>query len=903
MTVENQLPLQHFTANGNTKTFAINFAVEGKDNIKVTANGEVVTVDAYSYDNLTKAVVFNIAPVVDTAITIERVTSLDRSISYATYNNSFRPETLNYDLDRIIRILQEQGYTDAVVINDLAQEIYERSQQNSELRGQIEDHSLSLITIQTIQQEETNKRINGDNEVALAARAYTDFMLTMNNTNPSIFSGIADNIVITETGETQRQINSKNVSNVASIYELSLINKPKENQIVFVSSYHINLNKGGGLFIYKSSKKNVYDGVVNFNGWVRIGHDNKVSITDAGAKGDGVTDDQPFISTAYEYLNSIGGGTLYIPNGTYLINTVNYATDGTLNQQFAFPIYNNIQILGESREKAIFRMANGVIYKDLMRANLGCALFADAHLAVKIKNFSLKNFKVDMNGINNTIVNLPTTGGIDQSVQQAVFPMLYIFDYYGSENVIVDNVWVHQNSGMNSIYIGHKSTNTIIQNCLFTDHSDYITGNQLIKDHSTIYIGGFGNKVLNNSFVMGHDAVLTLNPRTKISYISTAIEAHGVGTIVSGNYVDGYGAPFLAASTEWYNGEDILFTGNIALGCQLGFSFNSYRGQLKAMFTNNRVFTRKEKASRSDNNLRFAHAAVESMGAINTIEDRTSAYSEIFVLNNYFEQEVATDWDSSDNYINSCQNIKEVKLYVSKGNTFKNYKGAALDILVHRDHLQSELIVEGNTYINCGNSTDYSVYRGAYIFEGINRTTEEGFKYGVLKSLHINNEHFSTCSYGVLITQIGQMLARNVTAKGIEYMGNFIPPFLSNTGIDYDFGQRVHVEYTTNGRVLPLQDLANYKGLSGSVQLKNWSDNVDYNDLQILEYQKTSYYTWNANLTTPYTPTEQEEVTPFPKKTGDRHRLVSPQLGQFSEYLCSDNGTQLVWVGIGKVGV
>lgn len=35
MTVENTNPIQHFTANGVTTTFAIQFAVEGKDNIKV----------------------------------------------------------------------------------------------------------------------------------------------------------------------------------------------------------------------------------------------------------------------------------------------------------------------------------------------------------------------------------------------------------------------------------------------------------------------------------------------------------------------------------------------------------------------------------------------------------------------------------------------------------------------------------------------------------------------------------------------------------------------------------------------------------------------------------------------------------------------------------------------------
>lgn len=220
MTVVNQQPIQEFIANGLITEFAINFASEGKGNLKVTANNETVTTNDYSYDKLSNSIVFSTAPIAGTSIMIQRTTSLDRSINYQTYDNSFRPEILNYDLDRIIRILQEQGYTDSILINDLAQEIYERSLQNAELKGQIENHTLNLATIQCIQQDEINKRIAGDQQVALDARAYTDFMLTMNNTTPSIFSGIADNIVITETGDTQRQLNDKSKVKLSRIVYL-----------------------------------------------------------------------------------------------------------------------------------------------------------------------------------------------------------------------------------------------------------------------------------------------------------------------------------------------------------------------------------------------------------------------------------------------------------------------------------------------------------------------------------------------------------------------------------------------------------------------------------------------------------------------------------------------------------
>ncbi|MDC5554940.1 phage tail fiber protein, partial [Acinetobacter baumannii] len=79
--------------------------------------------DSYSYDPLTNSVVFNVAPIEGTEITIERVTTLERSISYETYNNSFRPETLNYDLDRIWHVLQEQNVIDAEILARIKDEI------------------------------------------------------------------------------------------------------------------------------------------------------------------------------------------------------------------------------------------------------------------------------------------------------------------------------------------------------------------------------------------------------------------------------------------------------------------------------------------------------------------------------------------------------------------------------------------------------------------------------------------------------------------------------------------------------------------------------------------------------------------------------------------------------------
>jgi hypothetical protein len=56
-----------------------------------------------------------------------------------------------------------------------------------------------------------------------------------------------------------------------------------------------------------------------------------ISVQDFGAVGDGVTDDSPAFQAAADYLDSVSGGRLYIPSGSYLLNsTVNFAFSSIL---------------------------------------------------------------------------------------------------------------------------------------------------------------------------------------------------------------------------------------------------------------------------------------------------------------------------------------------------------------------------------------------------------------------------------------------------------------------------------------------------------------------------------------------------------------------------------------------
>ena len=190
MTVENTNPIQHFIANGETTVFAISFAVEGKDNIKVTVNGSVVSVNDYSYDTLTKAVVFNAAPEDGAEVVVERVTSLDRSINYQTYNNSFRPETLNYDLDRIWHVLQEKQIVDAETLANLINEVEWRTANDEQIRAEIKQEVEARRTLDL--NYDTLAQVR-DLQVFSALKQYLDTILS--GTSPNVFGGVTAGVV------------------------------------------------------------------------------------------------------------------------------------------------------------------------------------------------------------------------------------------------------------------------------------------------------------------------------------------------------------------------------------------------------------------------------------------------------------------------------------------------------------------------------------------------------------------------------------------------------------------------------------------------------------------------------------------------------------------------------------
>lgn len=145
MTVENVLPYVSYTANGTTKTYSIPFYVTDKTHFEVKKNDEAVNQNDYRYNSSSNSIVFNRPPNIGDKIEVTRKTASERGITYTTYNNTFRPEILNTDLDRIWWKLQELDLTDWSLGSKIDREIANTINQNNIKLNELKKYIEALI--------------------------------------------------------------------------------------------------------------------------------------------------------------------------------------------------------------------------------------------------------------------------------------------------------------------------------------------------------------------------------------------------------------------------------------------------------------------------------------------------------------------------------------------------------------------------------------------------------------------------------------------------------------------------------------------------------------------------------------------------------------------------------------
>lgn len=99
----------------------------------------------------------------------------------------------------------------------------------------------------------------------------------------------------------------------------------KSNQVVLGDT--LNEQIKSGVIRIKTNQAPDTAQVLAWNGTEFIPSDHMVSLKDFGAIGDGVTNDSAALARAAAYFNLRGGGTLYVPKGTYFVSKT---VDGTI---------------------------------------------------------------------------------------------------------------------------------------------------------------------------------------------------------------------------------------------------------------------------------------------------------------------------------------------------------------------------------------------------------------------------------------------------------------------------------------------------------------------------------------------------------------------------------------------
>jgi hypothetical protein len=99
-----------------------------------------------------------------------------------------------------------------------------------------------------------------------------------------------------------------------------------------------------------------------------------VSVKDFGAVGDGVTDDTAAINLAIVAVGSAGGGTVYFPAGTYIVDRVGAAAANVDLDVCIDVQYSNVHLVGAGRGATIIKKAQNAINAYIIKMGRSVAL-------------------------------------------------------------------------------------------------------------------------------------------------------------------------------------------------------------------------------------------------------------------------------------------------------------------------------------------------------------------------------------------------------------------------------------------------------------------------------------------------------------------------------------------------
>jgi Ca2+-binding RTX toxin-like protein len=167
------------------------------------------------------------------------------------------------------------------------------------------------------------------------------------------------------------------------------------------------------------------------------------NVKDFGAKGDGVTNDTSAIQAAVNAARAAGGGSVYIPSGTYIVSGGASAGDGCIM------IYDNTTVYGDGMGATTIKLRDGW-NKDVT------GIFRDSY-GVPHHDITVHDLTIDGNRANNTGKIIGWFSGVAPGINKTDL------------NITLDHLEI-KNCGSYGFDPHEQTTNLVITNCISHDN-------------------------------------------------------------------------------------------------------------------------------------------------------------------------------------------------------------------------------------------------------------------------------------------------------------------------------------------------------------------------------------------------------------------------------------------------